>query len=63
MASVCGLSRARSWWGDARERTRPKSCVWLMNGVSRGQSTKATRVMREKGAAAAAAVSAVSVVV
>jgi len=54
MASVCGLSRARSWWGDVRERTRSKSCEWLMNGVSRAQAMRETRAMREKEAAAAA---------
>ena len=62
MASVCGLSRARSWWGDARERTRPKSCEWWMNGVLRGQTTKETRATREKEAVVVV-VDAVSVVV
>ena len=62
MASVCGLSRARSWWGDARERTRPKSYEWLMNGALRGQTTKETRAAREKEVAVAV-VSAVDVVV
>ena len=62
MASVCGLSRARSWWGDARERTRSKSCEWLMNEVSRGQTTRGRMAAREKGAAAGAAGAAVVVV-
>ena len=63
MASVCGLSRARSWWGDARERTRPKSCEWLKNEVSKGQTTKGTTGEREKEAAVAAVAVAAAVVV